>query len=59
MIIKFNDSILLSVLQELFKNECESVLIGGCVRDKIIGIITGVEVHPKDISYGSGRLFAC
>lgn len=49
MTITFNDSTLISVLEELFKNDLESVLIGGCVRDKIFGIITGIEVHHKDI----------
>jgi tRNA nucleotidyltransferase (CCA-adding enzyme) len=41
--ITFTDSTLLSVLRELQKSGFEPVLIGGCVRDKFMGI------DPKDI----------
>ena len=41
--ITFDDPTLLSVLKELQKSGFEPVLIGGCVRDKFMGI------DPKDI----------
>jgi len=41
--ITFDNTILLSVLKEVKKNGFEPILIGGCVRDKFMGI------EPKDI----------
>jgi len=41
--ITFNDSTLLTILQEIVKGGFEPVLIGGCVRDKFMGF------DPKDI----------
>ena len=41
--ISFDNNTLLFVLKEIKKNGFEPILIGGCVRDKFMGI------EPKDI----------
>lgn len=41
--ISFDDPTLIFVLKELQKNGFESILIGGCVRDKFM------DIEPKDI----------
>jgi len=41
--ITFDNKVLLSTLQEIVKSGFEPILIGGCVRDKFMGI------EPKDI----------